>query len=224
MPTRARCSRGWLGRSRRRRGKSRRSSIRSPTRRPKAAHRKACRRSSASRCRSSSSTEATPSSSRWRSTTRAASSIWARRRAAEVPRTPLGYSVGEWEGSTLVVETTRLNEPYLNNVGAPMSPAAKLVERFAPTRGRQPAELHARHHRPGVADRADRRQALVGLAPRREGHAVQLHGEPTVSVIADLGPVGRFVSTPFGVLSSGARRRRSGVIEQLQENKTCDER
>ena len=52
---------------------------------------------------------------------------------AEVPRTPLGYSVGEWDGSTLVVETTRLNEPYLNNVGAPMSPAAKLVERFAPT-------------------------------------------------------------------------------------------
>ena len=53
--------------------------------------------------------------------------------AADVPRTPLGYSTGRWEGSTLVVETTRLNEPYLNNIGAPMSPAAKLVERFAPS-------------------------------------------------------------------------------------------
>jgi hypothetical protein len=52
---------------------------------------------------------------------------------ADVPRTPLGYSTGRWDGSTLVVETTRLNEPYLNNVGAPMSPAAKLVERFAPS-------------------------------------------------------------------------------------------
>ena len=52
---------------------------------------------------------------------------------ADVPRTPLGYSVGKWEGSTLVVETTRLNEPYLNNTGAPMSPAAKLVERFSPS-------------------------------------------------------------------------------------------
>jgi hypothetical protein len=51
----------------------------------------------------------------------------------EVPRTPLGYSVGKWEGSTLVVETTRLNEPYLNNAGVPMSPAAKLVERFSPS-------------------------------------------------------------------------------------------
>jgi hypothetical protein len=52
---------------------------------------------------------------------------------ADVPRTPLGHSVGQWDGSTLVVETTRLSEPYLNNIGAPMSPVAKLVERFSPT-------------------------------------------------------------------------------------------
>jgi len=52
---------------------------------------------------------------------------------ADVTRTPLGYSAGKWEGSTLVVETTRLNEPYLNSTGAPMSPAAKLVERFSPS-------------------------------------------------------------------------------------------
>jgi hypothetical protein len=52
---------------------------------------------------------------------------------ADGPRTPLGYSVGRWDGDTLVVETTRLNEPYLNNVGVPMSPVAKLVERFSPS-------------------------------------------------------------------------------------------
>jgi hypothetical protein len=52
---------------------------------------------------------------------------------ADVPRTPLGYSTGRWEGATLVVETTRLNEPYLNNTGAPMGPSAKLVERFSPS-------------------------------------------------------------------------------------------
>lgn len=51
----------------------------------------------------------------------------------DVPRTPLGYSVGKWDGSTLVVETTRLNEPYINNTGVPMGPAAKLVERFSPS-------------------------------------------------------------------------------------------
>jgi hypothetical protein len=51
----------------------------------------------------------------------------------EPPRTPLGYSVGRWEGATLVVETTHLSEPYLNNTGAPMGPSAKLVERFSPS-------------------------------------------------------------------------------------------
>ena len=53
--------------------------------------------------------------------------------AAEVPRTPLGYSVGKWDGNALVVETTRLDEPYLNNTGEPMGPNAKLVERFSPS-------------------------------------------------------------------------------------------
>jgi hypothetical protein len=36
-------------------------------------------------------------------------------------------------GDSLVVETTRLGEPYLNNTGAPMGPSAKLVERFSPS-------------------------------------------------------------------------------------------
>jgi hypothetical protein len=53
--------------------------------------------------------------------------------SADVPRTPLGYSVGTWDGDSLVVETTRLGEPYLNNTGAPMGPSAKLVERFSPS-------------------------------------------------------------------------------------------
>lgn len=39
-------------------------------------------------------------------------------------RMPLGYSVGRWEGGALVVETTRLSEPYLNSTGAPMGPSA----------------------------------------------------------------------------------------------------
>jgi hypothetical protein len=51
----------------------------------------------------------------------------------DVPRALLGHSVGKWDGSTLVVETTRLSEPYLNNTGAPMGPNAQLVERFSPS-------------------------------------------------------------------------------------------
>jgi hypothetical protein len=35
------------------------------------------------------------------------------------PRTPLGYSVGRWEGNTLVVTTTRISDPYFDDEGTP---------------------------------------------------------------------------------------------------------
>jgi hypothetical protein len=47
------------------------------------------------------------------------------------PASPLGYSVGHWEGDTLVVETTRINYPYFNSGGAPQSEDVQVVERFA---------------------------------------------------------------------------------------------
>ncbi|MEE8093256.1 MAG: DUF6152 family protein [Gammaproteobacteria bacterium] len=46
------------------------------------------------------------------------------------PATPLGYSVGRWEGRTLVVETTRVNWPYFDDIGTPQSEAVEIVERF----------------------------------------------------------------------------------------------
>ena len=42
----------------------------------------------------------------------------------------LGYSVGHWEGDTLVVETSRISYPYYNSGGAPMSENARVTERF----------------------------------------------------------------------------------------------
>jgi hypothetical protein len=42
----------------------------------------------------------------------------------------LGYSVGRWEGSTLIVETSRINWPYLDDKGAPQSENVLIVERF----------------------------------------------------------------------------------------------
>ena len=47
-----------------------------------------------------------------------------------VPASPLGYSVGRWEGNTLVVSTTRLNAPYFNRQGVPQSESARVDERF----------------------------------------------------------------------------------------------
>ncbi len=43
---------------------------------------------------------------------------------------PLGYSVGRWEENTLVVETTNVDYPLLDDSGTPMSPAVRIVERY----------------------------------------------------------------------------------------------
>ena len=51
------------------------------------------------------------------------------------PATPLGYSVGRWDGDTLVVSTTRVNWPYFDNIGTPQSEAVSYVERFTPSEG-----------------------------------------------------------------------------------------
>ena len=54
--------------------------------------------------------------------------------ADEQPATPLGYSVGRWEGATLVVTTTRVNWPYFDLnaplLGFPQSEAVEIIERF----------------------------------------------------------------------------------------------
>jgi len=48
-------------------------------------------------------------------------------------RTPLGYSVGRWEGNTLVIETTNNNAiTWLDNNGDRHSDALIVVERFTP--------------------------------------------------------------------------------------------
>jgi hypothetical protein len=53
--------------------------------------------------------------------------------ADDQPKSLLGYSIGHWEGETLVVETSRVNAPYLTTRGAPLGPSARFVERFTPT-------------------------------------------------------------------------------------------
>ena len=46
------------------------------------------------------------------------------------PATPAGYSVGVWEGETLVVATSSINYPYHDDRGTPQSEAAVILERF----------------------------------------------------------------------------------------------
>ena len=42
----------------------------------------------------------------------------------------MGHSVGRWEGQTLVVETTAISWPYVDEFGTPKSDGYELVERF----------------------------------------------------------------------------------------------
>ncbi len=50
----------------------------------------------------------------------------------DAPRSPLGYSVGHWEeDSTFVVETARIDFPYLDDAGTPMSDDVRVIERFS---------------------------------------------------------------------------------------------
>jgi hypothetical protein len=47
------------------------------------------------------------------------------------PRSRLGYSVGSWDGRTLVVRTTHVDWPYFDNIGTPQSELVEITERFA---------------------------------------------------------------------------------------------
>jgi hypothetical protein len=51
-------------------------------------------------------------------------------RPTDVPLSPLGYSVGRWEGKTLVVDTSRINWPYFDRSGAPQTQNVAINERF----------------------------------------------------------------------------------------------
>ena len=47
-----------------------------------------------------------------------------------VPRTPNGYATGRWDGSTLVISTSRLDERVVDLLGTPKSAAMTLEERY----------------------------------------------------------------------------------------------
>ena len=51
-------------------------------------------------------------------------------RPTDVPLSPLGYSVGRWDGKTLVVDTSRINWPYFDRSGAPQTQNVAINERF----------------------------------------------------------------------------------------------
>jgi hypothetical protein len=49
----------------------------------------------------------------------------------DLPHRAMGYSLGHWEGSTLVVETRRLTGGFVDLAGQPLSENARVVERMS---------------------------------------------------------------------------------------------
>jgi hypothetical protein len=52
---------------------------------------------------------------------------------ATAAASPLGFSVGRWDGPALVVTTTKIDWPYFSQLGIPQSPNVSIVERFTPS-------------------------------------------------------------------------------------------
>jgi hypothetical protein len=53
----------------------------------------------------------------------------------DIPFSKQGYSLGTWEGDVLVVHTDRVDWPFFDGVGTPLSTEAKMVERFTISEG-----------------------------------------------------------------------------------------
>lgn len=50
---------------------------------------------------------------------------------ADVPASAMGYSIGHWEGNTLVVESSLLTPAHVDQAGQPVSGNARVVERIS---------------------------------------------------------------------------------------------
>jgi hypothetical protein len=50
-----------------------------------------------------------------------------------VAHSPMGHSVGHWEGDTLVVFTNRIDWPFFDDLGTPQSEDVEIIERFSMT-------------------------------------------------------------------------------------------
>jgi hypothetical protein len=49
---------------------------------------------------------------------------------ANIQASPLGYSIGGWDGRTLSVSTTHVDWPYFDNIGTPQSQDVRMDETF----------------------------------------------------------------------------------------------
>jgi len=78
----------------------------------------------------------------------------------------MGFALGKWEGDTLVVETTNLNEKaWLQADGTPVTPTTKLTERIRKIEDGKTLEVIMKIEDPAVFTRPVFRQYLYNFKP-----------------------------------------------------------
>ena len=95
--------------------------------------------------------------------------VWSVAAETHLPGTsPYGYSVGRWEGETLVVSTTDIDWPWFDQSGVPQSAALHLVERFSPSEGGQHLDYSVEATDPAVFTEPVRMQKRWSWIPGEE--------------------------------------------------------
>jgi hypothetical protein len=100
------------------------------------------------------------------------------------PRTRMGSSVGRWEDRTLVVTTTDIDYPFMDEHGTPQSPAVEVVERFTLSADERSLDYAATVTDPGTLT-----EPVVAFTTRWEwvpGESIQ----PYECAVLDLPPEG----------------------------------
>ncbi len=97
---------------------------------------------------------------------------------ASQEKSPNGFSIGRWEGKTLIVETTRISARYLNNTGVPLGPQTRLVERFTPREDGTRLEYSVEVTDAEVLTRPVGAATRMDLRARTRGAALRLQGPP----------------------------------------------
>ena len=85
-----------------------------------------------------------------------------------LPHRAMGYSLGHWEGSTLVVETKMLTAGYVDLAGQPLSESSRVVERMSLSDDGQVLRSELTLYDPENYQEAGHAPPLV--APRAEPH------------------------------------------------------
>ncbi len=98
---------------------------------------------------------------------------------ADEPASPLGYSVGRWDGDVLVVATTLINWPYFDNIGTPQSESVQMLERFTVSEDQTRLDYELTVTDPGTfAEPAVYRRYWLALGEEVRLYDCRVHWEP----------------------------------------------